>query len=523
MANKVISMQQIRLLLQLLEKGFSLRSIASQIRLSRQTVTLYAEKLTNSDLSFVSLRELSDTDLAAIVYSLPVVVDITENARLYDFTQRIGYFILELKRTGVTRQLLWEEYRKEYENPYRYTQFCILLKQTLQTASATMHLSHAAAEMVMVDFAGDKMSYVNKSTGEIIACPVLIAVLPYSNYTFAMALVDATIPQVIKALNACLLYFGGVPLSLKTDNMKQVVTKSCRYEPLFSEALQKWSLHYNITLLATRVAKPKDKANVENEVKIAYQRIYAPLRDTHFYDLNQLNQTILIQLNAHNEKLFQQKDHSRKDQFEKEERLLLQPLPATAFELKHQVTAKVQRNYHITLGENYHHYSVPYMHIGKNVSVVYDTDLVEIYYQHTRIAMHPRSYKKHGFTTTESHMPSGHLKYHQQKGYTPIYFLDKARLVGPAAYNYMDEVLKSRAFTEQTYNGCRGILRLSIQYGSERLEAACRRALKGNSFNYRTIENILIANHDLLADENKQFDLFSLPDHQNLRGPAAYE
>ena len=282
-------------------------------------------------------------------------------------------------------------------------------------------------------------------------------------------------------------------------------------------------MHYNITLLATRVAKPKDKAKVENEVKIAYQRIYAPLRDTEFYDIHQLNHAIVIRLNAHNDKLFQQKDHSRKDQFLKDERSLLQPLPVTAFELKHQVIAKVQRNYHITLGENFNHYSVPYMHIGKSVSVIYDTDLVEIYYQHTRIAMHPRSYKKHGFTTTASHMPSGHLQYHQQKGYTPVYFLEKARLVGPAAYNYMDEVLKSRAFTEQTYNACRGILRLSIQYGSERLEAACRRALKGNSYNYRTIQNILIANHDSLADENSQLDLFSLPDHQNLRGPAAYE
>jgi hypothetical protein len=328
---------------------------------------------------------------------------------------------------------------------------------------------------------------------------------------------------VIKALNACLVYFGGVPLSLKTDNMKQVVAKPSRYEPIFSQALEKWSLHYNITLLATRVRKPKDKAKVENEVKIAYQRIYAPLRDTDFYDLNQLNQAIRIQLNAHNEKLFQKRDHSRKYQFEIEEKPLLQALPDTDFEIKHQVTAKVQRNYHITLGENYHHYSVPYLYIGKNVSAVYDTDLVEIYYQHTRIAMHPRSYKKHGFTTTESHMPSGHLQYHQQQGYTPIYFLDKARLIGPATYNYMEEVLKSRAFTEQTYNGCRGILRLSIQYGSERLEAACRRALKGNAYNYRTIDNILFANHDLLKDENNQLELFSLPEHNNLRGPAAYE
>ena len=442
---------------------------------------------------------------------------------MHDFTQRLDYLLMELKRTGVTRLLLWEEYRKQYENPYRYTQFYILLKQALKTTSATMHLSHAAAEMVMVDFAGDKMSYINKSTGEVISCPVLIAVLPYSNYTFAMALTDATIPQVVKALNACLLYFGGVPLSLKTDNMKQAVARSCKYEPVFSEALQKWSLHYNITLPATRVARPKDKASVENEVKIAYQRIYAPLRDSHFYDLNQLNLAVSIQLDAHNEKLFQQKDHSRKDRFEKEEKPLLQPLPAALFELKHQVMAKVQRNYHITLGENYHHYSVPYQHIGKRVSVIYDTDIVEVYYQYTRIALHRRSYRKHDFTTADGHMPTGHLQYHQQKGYTPLYFLNKASLIGPAVHDYVDEMLKSRAYTEQTYNACRGLLRLHDQYGSKRLEAACFRALKGNVFNYRTIQNILVANQDLVVDEKSQLDLFKVPDHPNLRGPDAYQ
>ena len=189
-----------------------------------------------------------------------------------------------------------DRYRKEYASPFGYTRFCDLLKEALEPTKATMYLTHKAAEMVMVDFAGDKMSYVNKATGELITCPVLVCVLPYSKYTFAMALPDATIPQVIKALNDCLQYFGGAPLILKTDNMKQVVTKSCRYEPQFSEVLQQWSLHNNITLLATRVAKPKDKAAVENEVKIAYQRIYAPLRDQIFHHIDELNAAIRLSL-----------------------------------------------------------------------------------------------------------------------------------------------------------------------------------------------------------------------------------
>lgn len=522
MANKVILMQQIRALIQLLEKNYSLRAIALQLNISRQSVTLYAFRLKETGQPMELLRQLSDAALCAVVYEPALAIDYSDDLRRMDFNTRTPYLLTELKRTGVTRLLLWEEYRKQYDSPYRYTRFCDLLKEAIQPTKATMHLVHKPAEMVMVDFAGDKMSYVSKATGEVISCPVLVCVLPFSKYSFAMALPDATIPQVIKALNCCLQYFEGVPLSLKTDNMKQVVTKSCRYEPLFSEVLQQWSLHNNITLLATRVAKPKDKGAVENEVKIAYQRIYAPLRDEVFHHIDELNAAVLKQLALHNEKFFQLKDHSRLQQFKQEEQSLLQALPTTPFVIKHQVSAKVQKNYHITLGENYHHYSVPYQYIGKQVSAVYDTDIVEVYYKHNRIALHRRAYKKHDYTTTGDHMPDGHQQYYQQLGLTPNYFLEHASRIGEPVYQYMDKVLKARVYTEQSFNACKGILRLHKQYGTTRLEAACTRGLGGNTFNYRTLQNILI-NH---LDQINQFhpnDLFKVPDHPNLRGPDAYK
>jgi len=522
MANQVISMQQIRALIQIKKKGYSFRAISRQLRISRQAASLYAFRLKMSGHTMEVLRHLNDVDLGAVVYAPPKPIDYSDDVRRLDFIARTPYFLTELKRTGVTRLLLWEEYRKEYDSPYGYTRFCDLLKEAIQPTKATMHLVHTPAEMVMVDFAGDKMSYVNKATGEVISCPVLVCVLPFSKYTFAMALPDATTPQVIKGLNCCLQYFEGVPLSLKTDNMKQVVTKSCRYEPLFSEVLQQWSLHNNITLLATRVAKPKDKGAVENEVKIAYQRIYAPLRDQVFHHIDELNAAALKQLAMHNEKLFQLKDHSRLQQFKEEEQSLLQALPTTPFVIKHQVSAKVQKNYHITLGENYHHYSVPYQYIGKQVSAVYDTDIVEVYYKHNRIALHRRAYKKHDYTTTGDHMPAGHQHYYNQLGQTPAYFLEQASAIGEPVYQYMDKVLKARVFTEQSFNACKGILRLHKQYGGTRLEAACTRALGGNTFNYRTVQNILI-NHLDQIDQFRQNDLFKVPEHPNLRGPDAYQ
>ncbi len=123
---------------------------------------------------------------------------------------------------------------------------------------------------MMVDFAGDKLCYTGQQTAEVVYCPVLVCVLPYSSYSYVVALPDARLPHLVKALNGCLQYFGGVPASLKTDNMKQMVSRSCRYEPVFTDMIQQWALHNNISLLAARVGKPKDKAMVEGAVKLAY-------------------------------------------------------------------------------------------------------------------------------------------------------------------------------------------------------------------------------------------------------------
>lgn len=513
-------MHQIRSIIQYLNKGFSLRAICKELSMSRKTVTAYTNRLNNQTLALEALQHLSDAELAAIVYT-PLKAPVEDNRKSI-FTDQVSYFLNELKRTGVTRQLLWQEYRAQYPDGYGYTQFCVLMSEYRQRAKPSMHLEYPPGQMVMIDFAGDKMCYTDRATGELISCPVLIAVLPYSGLGFAKALPDASLNQTMAALNECFHFFTGVPQTLKTDNMKQIVTRPSRYEPVFTEAFTQWAQHYNIAITTARVAKPKDKAPVENEVKIAYRRIYAPLRDRLFFSLNELNQAINEQLIKHNNQLYHNRDYSRYDRFSLEERMLLQPLPASPFVIKHRVQAKVQKNYHITLGEDWHHYSVPYQHIGKVVMAVYDSDTVEIYFQFQRIALHKRSYKKHGYTTLKEHMPEGHQHYFEQRGWTADYFLRQAGAIGLSTKQYMEQLLKGKHFTEQTYNACLGILRLGKQYGEERLENACRRALAGCVFTYRTIDNILKNNLDKLPF-NQQTELFQTPDHDNIRGPEAYK
>ncbi len=518
MSNNLVIMQQVRTLIQLLQRGFSGRRISRDLRLSRNTVKLYSDRFNACAFSLEALQQMDDAGLSAIAYA--DAKQMQADPRKGDFKSRIPYFLAELKRTGVTKLLLWEEYKKENAEGYEYSQFCDLFAQCRKVSEATMHFVHTPADVMMVDFAGDNLSYVDKASGELVSCPVFVAVLPYSGYSFAVALPNATQPNVIKALNLCLEYFGGVPQAVKCDNMKTAVSKSNRYEPAFTDTLIQWSLHNNTSLLAARVRKPKDKASVENQVKLTYQRIYAPSRNKIFFSLDELNADIFEQLSTYHQRTFQRKDYSRSDSFISNEKPLLTALPADQYIIRHVAKAKVQKNYHITLGENWHHYSVPFNFIGKTVNAIYDTDTVEIYYEHKRIALHQRNYKPHNFTTIKEHMPESHQRYSEQKGWTAAYFLEQAAKVGPSTELYIQEVLKARRFVEQNYNACLGILRLAKSYTDLRVEAACKRALTGQTYSYTTINNILINNLDTLEPE--QLFLFRMPEHNNLRGPEAY-
>jgi transposase len=519
MPNQLLAMQLVRSILLLLERGYSERAVHRELKISRTTIRRYLERFRDSRQSYSALLQLKDSDLVSVCYGQQQPVT---DVRKEDFRSRMEYFLSELKRTGVTRLLLWEEYQKEYRQGYGYSKFCELLKEYGKVKEASMHFSYQPAEVMMIDFAGDKLSYVDRDSGEIISCPVLVAVLPYSGYSYAIALANATLPQVVKGLNQCLRYFGGVPYSLKCDNMKQIVSRSCRYEPVFTEVIQQWALHYQISLVAARPGKPKDKALVENEVKLTYQRIYAPLRNEVFFSLEELNGAIEKQRRLHHERPFRRKGYSRQQGFISEEQELLQGLPDEDYFIRHRVNAKVQKNYHITLGEDWHHYSVPYTYIGKMVQAVYDTDSVEVYFQHQRIAFHRRNYRKHGYTTLKEHMPEGHQRYFEQKGWDARYFLSQAEQIGTAAHQYIQQILKGKRFTEQTYNACLGLLRLGKTYGNDRLEAACKRALKGRSYTYRIVHNILENNLDT-QEADSPVDLFSVPQHDNLRGPREYQ
>jgi hypothetical protein len=323
-------------------------------------------------------------------------------------------------------------------------------------------------------------------------------------------------------MNRAVEYFGGATKVTLTDNMKQIVTQTNRYEPTFTLLSEQWSVHYNTCLKAARPSKPKDKPSVEKSVHLSYQRINARMRNETFYSLEELRARVRDLLDEFNDRIMFKQGISRRDKFMSEEKHLLRELPAEPFVLKSRTKAKVKPNYHVILGEDWHQYSVPHQYIGHEVVIVYDEKVVEVFIDNLkRIAVHKRDCRRYGYTTLAEHMPESHLKYREQKGWTEDDFIAKASKIGEQTKIAINKLLGAKAFIEQTYDGCLGVLRLADKYGNDRLESACRRANTGSRINYKILHNILKNNLDKIPVVENELALF-IPEHDNIRGAEAY-
>ena len=516
-------MHQIKRIIELYREGRSIWETKRLTGLSRNTVRDYRRRIQSCGLDPAQLLALDEESLLLIVQ-----VEAFEqgqsgrkvDTRYSTIEKNLDRYGSELHRRGVTRQLLWEEYRKEYPEGYAYSQFCEHLRQHSQKDQAVMRFTHKPGELLEIDYAGDKTGYVDISTGEWVECEVLVCTMPYSNYMYVEALRTQKQEDLVDSFANTLIYLGGVPPCVKFDNTKTVVARANRYEPKLNEAMDLLADHYGTTIVTARVRKPRDKASVEKAVDLTYKRIYAPLRDKTFHSLEQLNAAFREQLELFNARAFKNKVGCRKQWFETDEKPKLKPLPTTRYEIKYVTQSKVPRDYHVILGEDWHHYSVPFTLIGKRLKIIYTSLQVEIYHDLKRVALHERNYKKNGFTTLGEHMPPNHQHMTGQLGWDGEYFEQQAKVVGEATFHLISRVLKSKIFYQQTFNSCLGILRLGKQYGNDRLEAACQRAAHAPVVNYGIIANILKRNLDKVISTPV---VSPIPPHDQIRGADWYQ
>jgi transposase len=513
MAGEIKPMSQIKQLLQLHKKGESKKQIARCLGISKNTVKIYLLKLYHLKTDVDDLLVLDDPELEKKFHAgNPAYKD----PRFEYIKDHLDNYRDELRQKGVTKRLLWEEYRQKCYGGYGYTQFCHHLNQQLLARKPSMVLTHQPGEKLFVDFAGKKLSYVNPQTGELIECPVFVACLPYSDYCFTIAVPSQSVEDFMFALVCCLSFLGGSPQILVPDNLKSAIIKANRYEPDINRALEDCCNHYGITILPARVASPKDKALVENQVKMIYTRVFARLRKRTFFSLHDLNQAVFELTRCHNQTRMQKKPFCREENFLANEKPLLKTLPVEPFELKFYAQYKVAKNNHIQLTRDLHYYSVPYQYIGEDAKVIYTQTLVRIYVRNTLVAVHKRDKTPGKYSTIKEHLCSHHQHYLDR---SPFYYMDKAKKISDTLYELIKLLFEGGRPPEQNYRTCDGLFSLYRKTDPEIFNKACQEALLCQCYSYSFLRKVIDnLKHSSLTEEV----LPPLPDHPNIRGKEYY-
>jgi len=515
MAARRLSMRKIKEVLRLHhEKRLSDREIAKSVQIGRSTVKDYLLRAQRAGLSWPLPSELDEASLEHLLF--PCNHSIPPERRQMPSP---GYLHQELKRKGVTLQLLWHEYRQSNPDGYQYSQFCRIYQQWTKKLDPCLRQPYRAGEKLFVDYAGQTIPFIDRETGEIHEAQVFVATLGASNYTFAEASLSQNLPSWIQSHIHAFEFFQGVPEILIPDNLLSAVTRPCRYEPDLNATYREMAEHYETVIIPARVRKPKDKAKVESGVQMVEHWVLAPLRHRDFFSLLEVNEAIAEQIEKLNNRPFQKLEGTRRSLFETLEKPALKPLPLQRYIYTDWKRAKPNIDYHIEVG--HHYYSVPYQLIQHRLDVRFSDTLVEVLFKGRRVASHRRSYRKGGYTTLSEHMPKSHQKYLE---WTPSRLLRWAAKTGPHTQTLVAAILEHRPHPEQGYRSCLGLLRLGKTYSAERLEAACARALEIKAYSYKNVESILKKGLDRqpLRTASSQPPQ-PLLEHANLRGKEYYQ
>ena len=503
-------MRKIRDVLRLSAAGLSKRQIAASLGIGPTAAGACLRRAREAGVGWPRPADLDDDALERRLYPAPAAA--TKDWRSLPDWPAVHR---ELRRKGVTLQLVWEEYRAVHPDGYGRSWFCELYRAWEGRLSPTMRQAHVAGEKLFVDYAGTTIDIFDATTGEVLACQLFVAALGASSYTYAEATFTQSLPDWIGSHTRAFAFFGGAPAMVVSDNLKSGITKACFYEPAVNRAYAEMAAHYETAIVPARPRKPRDKAKVEVAVQVATRWIIAKLRNRRFFSLAALNVAIRECLAVLNSRVSRHLGSSRQALFDAVERQALKSLPTTTYVYAEWKQCKAGLDYHVEVEK--HYYSVPHALLRETLWARITARSVELFHRGGRVAVHVRSSSNRKHTTVNDHMPSSHQRY---ADWTPERIQRRANEIGPKTSALVEIILRERTHPEQGFRATIGILRHVNNFGQERLEAACGRALDIGARSYTSVTSILKNN----LDRPKPAAATDGPAivHINIRGPRYF-
>ncbi len=488
MAQQRLPMRNIRDVLRLSAAGMSKRKIAGSLGIGATAAGECLRRAREAGVGWPLPDDMTDAVLEARLYPASTVLAAIQARRPQPDWPTLHR---ELKRKGVTLQLVWEEHRAVHPDGFGYSRFCELYRAWEGRLSPTMRQTHVAGEKLFVDYAGTTMDVIDGATGEVFRAQLFVAVLGASSYTWAEATWTQTLPDWIGSHTRAFGFLCGAAAMTVCDNLKAGITKACFHEPAVNRSYAEMAAHYGTAIVPARPYKPRDKAKVEVGVQVATRWIIAKLRKRQFFSLAEVNGAIAVEVAALNARVTRHLGASRRMLFESIERSALKPLPAEPYVYAEWKECRVGLDYHVEVDK--HYYSVPHALLREKVWARTTARTVEVLHRGQRVAAHVRSSSNRRHTTVREHMPSSHRRH---ADWTPEWIRRQAGEIGPKTAALVEIILREKTHPEQGFRACIGIVRLAKSHGVERLEAACTRALEIGARSYTSVNSILKNNLD---------------------------
>ena len=496
------------------EHQLSLERIAGSLGLSKGSVYKIIERFGKCGMSWPLEATVTDSVLEERLYGSAKAKAVVAADHL-----DAEYIEQELARKHMTMELLWREYRDGSPEGMSRATFYRRCKAALPAPPPDMKMVHKGGDKLFVDYSGDGLFYIERTTGEIVDLELFVGTWGASSFSYSEARPSQKAPEFCLSHVNAFEYSGCVPHALVPDNLKSGVNRTCRYEPLINQLYEKMAQHYGTVVLPARVRAPKDKAPVESAVGFVQRYILGRLRNRHFFSLHEVNSAIRDELDKlNNEPMQGYGGKSRRERFEELDKPNALPLPAQRFiitDVKYDVG--VAPNYHVRYDD--HFYSVPHHLARQRVDIYLVGSTLEMYHDGVHLCRHLKESPNFAYTTVDQHMPPSHRFV---RGWSAEWFVSRAAQIGIATAEAAQLIMKRRRHPQQGFNSVMGILNLVKQYTAVRVEAASRRALRFRCASYHSIKSILEKGLDKENSTNSGV-AGMVTDHENVRGPDYFQ
>ncbi len=242
------------------EQGYSIRSIARILRLSRRTVRKYLEPTAQPPSEGGGWVETVD----------------------WDYVRR------EVYGKGTTVKQIQREVAPEIAYVKFWRQFREKVGHQASPQQVTIRLHHKAAEKTQIDFS-DGLFITERGTGKKILTQFFLGVLPFSSYTFGEFVLDQKLATFIGVQQRMFAYFGGVTPYVVVDNLKSGVHRAHLYDPDVNPTYCDFANHMGFAVLPARPYKPRDKGSGESAIGVVQRGFFQEVRNRVFYCLEELN------------------------------------------------------------------------------------------------------------------------------------------------------------------------------------------------------------------------------------------